>query len=83
MTGVTNRGDHLSPQVRPRRLAVEEDDRLPVPLVEVRESQPVHLAVAGGERKVRQALEALVGGSKDAGQLAAIALGPADISGRV
>ena len=55
--GVAHRRDDLAPQVRPRRLAVPEDDRRPVALVEVREAQAVDLAVARLEREVRQALE--------------------------
>ncbi len=35
VTGVAHRRDHLAPEERPGRLAVEEDDRLALALVEV------------------------------------------------
>ena len=54
-------GITLRQRIRPRRLAVEEDDRRPLALVDVREPQPVHLAVVGRERVVGQPLEQLVG----------------------
>jgi hypothetical protein len=58
--GVAHRRDHLAPEKRPGRLAVEEDDWLPLPLVEVGQPQPVDLPVAGLERVVRQSLQQLV-----------------------
>ena len=59
--GVAHRRDHLAPQERPGRLAVEEDDRRALALVDVRQPQPVDLAVMRLEREVGKTLEALVG----------------------
>jgi hypothetical protein len=42
---------------------VEEDDRRALALVEVREAQPLDLAVPGLEREIREPLEALLGGA--------------------
>ena len=56
---VADRRDHLAPEERPGRLAVEEHDRRAVAGVDVREPQPVDLAVRGLERKIRQPLEQL------------------------
>ena len=69
---VAHRRDHLAPQVRPGRLAVEEDHRPPLPLVEVGQPQPVHLAVMRLEREVGEAVEALVGCPEDVAHAAAI-----------
>ena len=46
VAGVAHRRDHLAPQKRPGRLAVEEDDRRAVALVDVGEAQAVELAVS-------------------------------------
>jgi hypothetical protein len=42
---------------------VKEDDGRALALVEVREAQPLDLAVAGLERELREPLEALFGGA--------------------
>src|SRR5437763_16647121 len=59
--GVTDRRDHLPPQERPGRLTVEEDDRLPLPLIEVGQAEPVNLTVVRIELEAGQALESLLG----------------------
>ena len=55
MAGVEHRRDHLAPQIRPGRLAVDEDDRLAVALVDVGEAQAVDLAVVRLVRRSRGA----------------------------
>ena len=67
MTGLADRRYDLAPQERPRRLAVEEDHRRPVPVLDVREPQSVRLALARLERELRQVGEALVGRPVDGG----------------
>src|SRR5439155_18134909 len=69
---VAYRRDHLAPQIRPGRLAVKEDHRSSLPLVQMREPQAVDLAVIRLVGEVQQPLEALVGGAKDVGHAAAI-----------
>src|SRR5881394_1659525 len=53
VTGVAYRRNYFAPEERPGRLAVKEHHRLPLPLVEVGEPQPVDLAVVRFEGKVR------------------------------
>ena len=52
--GVAHGRDHLAPQKRPRRLAVHEDHRRALALVEVGQAQAVHLAVVRLEGEVGQ-----------------------------
>ena len=59
--GVAHGRDHLAPQERPGRLAVEEDHGRALALVEVGEAQPVDLAVVRVEREVREPLQRLLG----------------------
>ena len=67
IAGIAHRWDHLAPQVRPGRLAVEEDHRLSVADVEVSQPQPVDVAVAGLEVELRKSVEAVVGCAKGLG----------------
>ena len=67
VAGVAHRRHHLAPQERPGRLAVKEHDRGTFALVEVREPQPLVLAVGRLKREVRKPLEQLVGGAYGVG----------------
>ena len=64
-------GDHLPPQERPGRLAVEEHDRVAFALVEVGEPQPFDFPVVGLPREVREALERAFGRAHGVGHLGA------------
>jgi hypothetical protein len=64
---VTNRRDHLAPQKRPCRLAVAEDHRFAVALVEMGQAQPVELAVARREGEIRKSVQQLVWGAEGVG----------------
>jgi len=65
--GVARRGDHPAPQERPGRLAMKEDDRCAVALVDVRQPKAVVLTVRRLEREVREAFQQLVGCSHSVG----------------
>ncbi len=65
--GVADGRDHGAPEERPRRLAVDKDDRRALALVEMGQAQPFHLAVVGLEGEVGKALEGLRGRAHDLG----------------
>src|SRR4051794_24264621 len=67
MARLDPRRHHLPPQERPRGLAVEEDDRRAVTLVDVGQAHAAPLAVARLVREGGQVGEALVGRAEDLG----------------
>src|SRR5262252_1274583 len=60
------RGNHRAVEKAPGRLAVEQEDRLSRPLVEVVRAKSAHLHIARGKGKVGQPDEAFVRSAIDA-----------------
>ena len=72
--------DHVAPQERPGRLAVDEHDRGSLALVDVCQPQPVELPVLRLVRKPRDMREGLVGGADDRFHVVKLPLGNQPVS---